>query len=104
MSASHPSRMVSFERAQRIFRQWGWRKGPRVLGALALQKAAHHFSKDLREDTLYAKLEREGYRIEAHEDLVLVSGNGAELLCRRFSTDLHVFNQIFVDDEFKALF
>jgi FkbM family methyltransferase len=103
--------MLILRRAQELVRRWGALRAPRVMLGLASDKAwalvrlqlDRLFWRDLEENTRYALLETQGFSVEHTSSGVLVRNGQVTLFCRRFSSDLSVFKQIFADDEFADL-
>jgi len=96
--------MQNVTRLQKVVRRWGRRRALRVAVGLVFDKLSSTFRRDAQENALYVQLEQKGYTVTDAEFGVLVQDARVALHCRRFNSDIAVFKQIFVDDEFGELF
>jgi FkbM family methyltransferase len=87
-----------------IFKRWGLKEGFQVLGQLLKRVINKGSNRHMADENYRARgIENCGYSIRGKGNFWEVKNKDISILCRKYTSDLDVFVQIFIYDEFKTL-
>lgn len=88
-----------------IFKRWKFLQALQLFGEIAMKRLGLSNKKFLAEENYRTRfIEEHGFKIISHKNFWNIKNNEINVFCRKFSSDIDVFNQIFIYNEFKALF